>query len=65
MFQKIDKARRLLEEVTTSIEVRGVQHELWSNAAKHIADAIVSCEYGAANIEAIAKYNKEVEARKI
>jgi hypothetical protein len=65
MTQKVDKAKRLLEEVKRSIEIRGKTHELWNSTKTHVEAGIDACQYSLDCLEAVTKYNKEVEARRI
>lgn len=65
MSQKIDKACRLLEEVKSSIEIRGVSHELWDATKVSIEEALRACSNAFESLDAISAHNKIMEAQKI
>lgn len=65
MTQKVEKAIRLLSEVKTSIEIRGKPHPLWDDTKTHTDYALINLGHIQGCLEAVAKFNKEAEAKKI
>lgn len=65
MQQKAEKAKRLIEEVKTSIEIRGKSHQLWDDASAYVELTLINLDYVRESLEAVVRFNAEAEARKI
>ena len=64
MYQKADKAQRLIEEIMHARELRS-DHKLWDDVGRACREALIACDNLKARLEDVAQHNKRLEGQKI